>query len=124
MLCFVDPGKEPSKHILQDLPAVRQALEKWEGGVLLIVPSDKVSKGFDASVFKELPKQTQWSINDDLLNAATNALQIDWGDNFPLTLYLSNNGGILFSSLGYRIGTGEDVLKVIEMEKRTKTLQK
>jgi transglutaminase-like putative cysteine protease len=120
MLCFVDPGKEPSKHILQDLPAVRQALEEWEGGVLLIIPGDKVSKGFDASVFKGLPKQTQWSVNDDLLNAATGVLQIDWEDHFPLTLYLSDNGGILFSALGYRIGTGEDVLKVIELEKRTK----
>ncbi|MDR2622181.1 MAG: transglutaminase-like domain-containing protein [Dysgonamonadaceae bacterium] len=113
MLCFVDPGKEPSKHILQDLPAVRQALEEWGGGVLFVVPGNKVSKGFDASVFKGLPRQTQWSVDDALLKAATGALQLDLGDNFPLTLYLSDNGGILFSSAGYRIGTGEEVLKII-----------
>lgn len=119
MLCFVDPGKEPSKHILQDLPAVRQALDSWGGGVLFAVPENKVSKGFDASVFKGLPKQTQWIVDDALLKAATGALQIDLGDNFPLTLYLSDNGGILFSSAGYRIGTGEDVLKIIRMEENT-----
>ncbi|MDR0612892.1 MAG: transglutaminase-like domain-containing protein [Dysgonamonadaceae bacterium] len=120
MLCFVDPGKEPSKHILQDLPAVGQALDNWGGGVLFVVHGDKVSKGFDASVFKGLPKQTLWSADDALLKTVAGALQIDMGDNFPLTLYLSDNGGILFSSVGYRIGTWEDVLKIIRMEENTK----
>ncbi|GHT58138.1 transglutaminase [Bacteroidia bacterium] len=120
MLCFVDPGKEPSKHILQDLPAVQEALETWGGGVLFVVPGDKFSKGFDASVFKNLPKQTQWIVDDALLKAAAGALQLDLGDNFPLTLYLSDNGGILFSSVGYRIGTGEEVLKIIRLEEGMK----
>ncbi|GHT62025.1 transglutaminase [Bacteroidia bacterium] len=120
MLCFVDPGKEPSKHILQDLPAVRQALETWDGGVLFVVPDSKVSKGFDASVFSGLPKQTQWCMDDELLKAATGALQLDLGDNFPLTLYLSDNGGILYSSAGYKIGTGEEILKIIELERKSK----
>ena len=117
MLCFVDPGKEPSKHVLQDLPAVGQALEDWGGGVLFVVPGDKVSKGFDASVFKGLPGQTRWSVDDALLKAVVNALQLDLGDDFPLTVYLSDNGGILFSSVGYRIGMGEEVLRVIWLER-------
>jgi hypothetical protein len=60
-----------------------------------------------------------------LPKAAAGALQIDLGDNFPLTLYLSDNGGILFSSLGYRIGAGEAVLKIIRMEEniRAQTLR-
>jgi hypothetical protein len=41
---------------------------------------------------------------------------MDFRENFPLTVYLSRNGGILYSSTGYRIGTGEDVLKIIKME--------
>jgi hypothetical protein len=117
-ICFVDPGKEPSKHILQDLPAVQQALEEWGGGLLFLVPDDKISKAFDASVFKGLPKQTCWGTdkNRELLRAVIGALQLDLGDNFPLTVYLSNNGGILYASAGYRIGTGEDVLKIIKLE--------
>lgn len=122
MLCFVDPGKEPSKHILQDLPAVSKELESWGGGILFLIPEDKVSPGFDASVFKGLPAQTLWSIDKqrELLKAASNALQIDLGDNFPLMIYLSDNGGILLSSTGYRIGTGEDLLKIIKLEKAQK----
>ena len=58
--------------------------------------------------------------NRVLLNAVAGALQIDFSNNFPLTVYLSTNGGILYSSQGYRIGIGENILKTIEEEKATK----
>jgi transglutaminase-like putative cysteine protease len=118
VLCFLDPGKEPSKHVLQDFPAVQQALNEWNGGVLLTIPDDKAVQTFDASVFKGLPDNTYWSTdrNRELLKAVTGALQIDFYDNFPLTVYLSRNGGILYSSTGYRIAAGEEVLKIIRLE--------
>ena len=118
VLCFLDPGKEPSKHILQDFPAVQADLDRWGGGALFMIPDDKAPSAFDASAFKGLPSHTVWGIDRQraLLQSAIGALQLDFRDNFPLTLYLSNNGGILFSSVGYRIGTGTDVLSVIQKE--------
>jgi hypothetical protein len=96
-------------------------LEEWGGGILLMIPSDKQTSAFDASVFKGLPKQTAWSVdtNRALLNATAGALQMEFGDNFPLTVYLSKAGGILYSSVGYTIGTGEDILKIIKQEKNS-----
>jgi len=122
VLCFLDPGKEPSKHILQDFPTVQAALDQWGGGVLFMIPDDKETSAFDASAFKGLPSNAVWGsdLNRELLHSATNALQIDFKDNFPLTVYLSSNGGILFSSAGYRIGTGTDVLTIIQKELKTK----
>jgi hypothetical protein len=121
MLCFVDVGKEPSKHILQDLPKQQQALEEWGGGLLLVTPDDKYNPNFNASAFKNLPKQTTWAVDDKrvLLKAVAETLQINFEDNFPLTIYLSTNGGILYYSVGYRIGTGEDILKTIHEEKES-----
>jgi len=120
MLCFVDPGKEPSKHILQDLPAVSSSLEQWDGGVVMMIPDDKISPAFDASVFKQLPQQTLWLTDTGrtLLKDVVGALQTSFSDNFPVTVYLSNNGGILYSAIGYRIGTGEAIWKIIRMEKQ------
>ncbi|MDR2058134.1 MAG: transglutaminase-like domain-containing protein [Dysgonamonadaceae bacterium] len=118
VLCFLDIGKEPSKHILQDLPSVQQALDEWNGGILFLTPDDKAGNVFDISTFKKLPQNTNWGVDNrrELLHAATGVLQIDFNDNFPLILYLSRNGGILYSTTGYRIGTGEDVLKIIRKE--------
>lgn len=121
MLCFVDVGKEPSKHILQDLPSQQKALEDWEGGILLITPDDKINNTFDAMVFPGLPKQTIWAVDNQrkLLNAVASALQIDFGENFPLTIYLSSHGGILYASEGYKIGIGEDIIKTILAERES-----
>ncbi|MFV0538807.1 MAG: transglutaminase domain-containing protein [Dysgonomonas sp.] len=122
VICFADPDKEPTKHIFQDLPAVQQSLESWDGGVLFAIPDDKLSSAFDPSVFSGLPKQSLWMIDDNrvLLNAVAGALQINFSNNFPLIIYLSTNGGILYSSQGYKIGIGEELIKTIELEKSTK----
>ena len=122
VICFADPDKEPTKHIFQDLPAVQQFLESWDGGVLFAVPDDKLSSAFDASVFKGLPKQSLWMVDNNrtLLNTVAGALQINFSNNFPLMIYLSTNGGILYSSQGYKIGIGEGIVKTIELEKATK----
>ena len=126
ILCFLDPGKEPSKHILQDFPTVQTALDQWGGGVLFMVPDDKESSAFDISAFKGLPSHAALGSDRqrELLHSSINALQLDFKDNFPVTLYLSSNGGILFSSVGYRIGTGTDVLTTIQKELKTKEAKK
>ena len=97
-------------------------MNEWGGGVLFLVPNDKVSTAFDASVFKNLPNQSVWGIdnNRNLLNAAADALQIEFSNNFPLTIYLSDIGGILYSSEGYQIGIPENILKTIKAEAATK----
>ncbi|MDR2805641.1 MAG: transglutaminase-like domain-containing protein [Dysgonamonadaceae bacterium] len=117
ILSFIDLGKEPSKHLLQDLEVVQKALESWDGGIVLMISDDKNAIP-DTSGFKHLPRQTLVSIDREqtLLKAVTSALQITFQDNFPLTVYLSNNGGILYSSEGYKIGVGENILKIIKQE--------
>jgi transglutaminase-like putative cysteine protease len=120
MLCFADPDKEPTKHILQDLPAQRTELDSWGGGVLFLVPNDKLSSAFDHTVFKNLPKNTAWGVDDkrSLLKEAVSVLKLNFDDDFPLTLFLSNSGGILYHSSGYKIGIGENILKTIKSAKK------
>jgi transglutaminase-like putative cysteine protease len=119
MLCFADPDKEPTKHILQDLPARSNELNDWNGGVLFLVPDDKLSTAFDHTVFKNLPKNTVWGIDNkrSLLNETVSILKMDFNDNFPLTVFLTNSGGIVYHSSGYKIGIGEDIIKTIKSVK-------
>ncbi|MDR3245915.1 MAG: transglutaminase domain-containing protein [Prevotellaceae bacterium] len=120
MLCFAEPDKEPTKHILQDLPDQRAELDTWNGGTLFLVPDDKLSSAFDHTAFKNLPKNTVWGVdsNRSLLKEAVSLLKLNFDDNFPLTLFLSNSGGILYYSLGYKIGTGENIVKTINSLKK------
>ncbi|MDR1887335.1 MAG: transglutaminase domain-containing protein [Prevotellaceae bacterium] len=120
MLCFAEPDKEPTKHILQDLPAQSDELDSWGGGILFLVPDDRLSAAFDHTVFKNLPKNTVWGIdnNRSLLNETVSTLKLNFGDGFPLTLFLTNSGGIVYYSSGYKIGTGEDIVKTIKSLKK------
>jgi transglutaminase-like putative cysteine protease len=126
MLCFADPDKEPTKHILQDLPAQSDELNRWGGGILFLVPDDKLSTAFDHTVFKNLPKNNVWGVDNkrSLLNETVSALKISFEDNFPLTLLLTNNGGIIYYSSGYKIGTGEDIIKTIKTNECANTQSK
>jgi hypothetical protein len=116
MLCFADPDKEPTKHILQDLPAQINELNQWGGGILFLVPDDRLSPAFDNKVFKNLPENTAWGVDNkrSLLNETISTLKLEFNDNFPLTLLLTNNGGIIYYSSGYKIGIGEDIVKTIK----------
>ena len=118
IICFLDPGKEPSKHLLQNFPDQQRDLEAWGGGILLMIPEDKNSTAFNSAIFKNLPQQTEWAIDYDrsLLKVIVKELQIEFYDNFPLTVYLSINGGILYFSEGYKIGISEEILKIILSE--------
>jgi hypothetical protein len=115
MLCFADPDKEPTKHVLQDLPAQSDELNSWGGGILFLVPDDKLSSAFDHTVFKNLPKNNVWGVDGkrSLLNEAVSTLKLDFNDSFPLTLLLTNSGGIIYCSSGYKIGIGEGIVKCL-----------
>lgn len=122
MVCFLDLGKEPSVHVLQDLPKVSGDLEQWGGGVMMLSPNKKLSISSDFNASRNLPSQTVWMEDEGnaLWENALEVLQIEEKDNFPLILYLNTNGGILYSSEGYKIGIGEDVLQTIAKEKQVK----
>jgi transglutaminase-like putative cysteine protease len=116
VICFANPDKEPTKHILQDLPARSEELNSWGGGILFLVPDDKLSTAFDHTVFKNLPKNNVWGIDNkrSLLNETISTLKLNFEDSFPLTLLLTNNGGIIYCSSGYKTGIGEDIVKTIK----------
>jgi hypothetical protein len=83
-----------------------------------VIPDDKLSSGLDVSVFKNLPVQTVWNVDIQrtLLKNIIAALRINFQNNFPLTVYLSRNGGILYKSEGYRIGIGAEWMGVVKKE--------
>ncbi|NDW13493.1 transglutaminase domain-containing protein [Bacteroides sp. 214] len=122
ILIFADPDKEPTKHILQDFPAEKEEIEAWGGAVVMLVPDDKMTKAFAPNRFANLPAQTVWAKDDGrlLLKAAAEAAQVQFTNNFPLALYLTNNGGTVYSSVGYSIGIPSDIVKIIKLEAQSK----
>lgn len=119
ILCFIDPSREPTKHVLKDIANYKEQFEKWGGKMLFMTPSDKVTVGFNSTQW-DLPKQSLFMEDMDgrWIKNITSSLDVEWKDNYPLVLIINSEGEITFKSEGYRIGTGELLYKTIQLENR------
>ena len=114
VLVVLDPDKEPSKHILNDLGPYVDQFNKWGGQFVLAMPAEKAGQ---AGVLKtyQLPAKMESGIdpNDQILNAVSAIYGSGLKDKLPLVLFCDATGNVYLFSSGYKIGMGEQLLKVI-----------
>jgi len=114
VLVVLDPDKEPSKHILNDLGPYVDQFNKWGGQFVVAMPAEKAGQ---AAVLKtyQLPAQMESGIdpNDQILNAISAIYGSGLKDKLPLVLFCDASGNVYLFSSGYKIGMGEQLLKII-----------
>ena len=111
VLCFIDPVREPTKHTLKEFGAMRDSYEKWNGNILMVIPSEKLTEPFSAEKWN-LPKQTIVATDTNgLLEKILADTKQQYNDNPPLIFLIDKDGKLFFRSEGYRIGTAELILK-------------
>jgi hypothetical protein len=117
ILIWIDPDKEPSKHVMADIPAVKDLVEKWGGGLLFLLSSDKVSTSFKPANFTTLPSQSLFATdkNARLLSEIGRLRNGSKSDNLPVIVITDKNGNLVYYSEGYKIGIGEQIAKVITL---------
>ncbi len=114
VLVVIDPDKEPSKHILNDLGPYVDHFNKWGGQFVFAMPAEKAGQ---AGVLKtyQLPAKIESGIdpNDQILNAISAIYGAGLKEKLPLVLFCDASGNVYLFSSGYKIGMGEQLLKVI-----------
>jgi len=125
VLVVLDPDKEPSKHILNDLGPYVDHFNKWGGQFVFAMPAEKAGQ---AGVLKtyQLPAKLESGIDlgDQILNAISAIYGSGLKDKLPLVLFCDANGNVYLYSSGYKIGMGEQLLKVISaIEANPKTVE-
>lgn len=119
VVAVIDPDKEPTKHLMEDIQLVKNGLNNWGGSILFIVAKDKLSKVFDPSVYKNLPSNCFFGY--DPTGEITDAIDLMCGLNpgvqYPQVSIINAKGEIIFYSEGYSIGMGETVLKNLKSDK-------
>lgn len=108
--CWLDPSKEPSKHIVRDLTSMIDELKKNKIEILFLV-NDKnfvpEKHGFTKNQkycydrnFELLTKNTKCSVGGNVIV-------------YPQIRMVNSDGDIIFFSEGYVIGIGESILSKI-----------
>ena len=114
VLVVLDPGQEPSKHILNDLGPYVDHFNRWGGQFVFVLSTGNVNQ---ADVLKTYPLPAKTTAGtdpkDNILNASTVIYGNGLKDKLPLALLCDPAGNVYLFSAGYRIGIGEQLLKVI-----------
>ena len=113
VVAVIDPEKEPTKHLIEDIKLVKSNFENWNGNLLLIVGKEKLTSAFKPSNYNSLPSNT--IIGYDESGEITNAIDLMCGENpgasLPQISIINDKGEISFYTEGYSIGLGETILK-------------
>jgi len=114
VLVLLDPDKEPSKHILNDMGPYVDHFNQWKGQFVFAMPREKAAQ---AGVLKTYPLPEKMASGIDENDGIINALEFIYGpglnDTLSLVVIYEKTGNIYLFSSGYKIGMGEQLLKVI-----------
>jgi transglutaminase-like putative cysteine protease len=115
VIALIDPGKEPTKHLMEDVRAVKTSLEEWGGRMLFIVAQDKLSPGFSPAVYKGLPSDVIFGhdAKGEVSASVTTVCSIGNSPNWPVVALVNGKGEIIWHSEGYSIGLGDQLVKRI-----------
>ncbi len=117
ILAWIDPDKEPTKHSISDLENLKLEFEEIDCNISLLLSKEKITESFDIKKYKNLPSQKAFYLDNNytLLKAIeeiTKNQQLL--SNLPVFIIIDKNGEIFFLSTGYKIGTGEQLLKALK----------
>ena len=121
VIIWIDPEKEPTKHIFNDLPQLKSELDAWGGNFIFLGQgkdrdlSLPDAKPFIPDNIKGLPTNIFLG-NDNHMTVLKSSIKINPSPdlNLPFVVIADKDGNILFTSAGYRIGIGEQILKYIK----------
>jgi len=123
VLAWIDPEKEPTKHILVEMQDLKLKFQNWGGTIALLMPDKNVLASFKPERLKNLPAQCVTAVDEQLglLKLLESTTKLSLQSKLPILLYLTESGDILFISSGYAIGTVEQLEKAIS--KHTESLK-
>jgi hypothetical protein len=118
VLVVLDPDKEPSKHILNDLGPYVDQFNQWGGQFVFAIPAGKEAQAVVMKTYP-LPAKKEWGIdsNGSIINTISGIYGEGLKDKLPLVLFYDQTGNVFLFSSGYKIGMGEQLLKVISVVK-------
>jgi len=115
VLIWIDPDKEPTKHIFHDLPDLKKELDSWGGRFIFLTDPRVKSNSFNPLEYKDLPSNSTFTTDNDmaLFDKYVRPLFTSRPE-LPVVIVADSDGKVFFISAGYNIGIGEQILKSVK----------
>lgn len=110
-LIWIDPAREPTRHIINDLLRLKNSLDRWPGHFVLLIAPGSITPGFSQTAYSGLPTRTLFVKDAHAwLEQIGQSSDRDFSGRLPAVFLINNQGELIFQSSGYRIGIGDDIL--------------
>jgi len=115
LIIYIDPDKEPTKHVLKDIQNIKENLDKWGAKLVVIFKDGRLPDNFDEKYFPNLPEKTIFAFdtNNELYYKILDTVKNEFVREYPLICVLKADGTIVYYSAGYKIGVDQEIKKVI-----------
>jgi hypothetical protein len=110
VILWVEPDKEPTRHIFNDLPHLKSELDEWGGYFLFLTDPVLKWEGFKNEELKSLPANLLCGYDNTILYSDFKSFDSS-GIRLPFVVVADRKGNIMYTSSGYRIGIGEQILR-------------
>ncbi len=109
-------GQEPTNHALHDIEKLKDSFEKWGRPIVLIFEDAAAARKFKSAEFSKLPSTTIFAIDKDgaIRNQIVREMKLQNATQLPMFLIADTFNRVVFSSQGYTIGLGEQLLGIIK----------
>jgi hypothetical protein len=113
VIILMDPGLEPSRHVLNDLGPYIEHFNRWKGRFIFLTPDDIIlQKNALHSYIVPADHITGIDLNSNIRKAA----EVIYGGKLrelPLVIQCDSEGYVFLFSAGYNIGIGEQLLRFV-----------
>ncbi|MDR1879558.1 MAG: transglutaminase-like domain-containing protein [Tannerellaceae bacterium] len=112
---ILGPRQEPTNHAMRDIAAFTKAFEAWNRPLLLLFNDERDWTNFDAKEFGALPSTIVYGIDTahSIRSMLASAMNLPDTNQLPLFVIADTFGRVVFTSKGYTIGLGEQMMQVI-----------
>ncbi len=109
-------GQEPTNHALHDIEKLKDSFEKWGRPIVLIFEDEAAARKFKSAEFSKLPSTTIFAIDKEgaVRKQIVNEMKLQNATQLPMFLIADTFNRVVFSSQGYTIGLGEQLLGIIK----------
>lgn len=114
IVAWLEPEREPTKHLLRELSELSEPLEELSAKIVLVIGNAEWTASFTPEAYPQLPSTVVWakdSTYGSLPGFVSESPARESG--FPHVFVTDSENQIRYTGSGYRIGTGKEALKVM-----------
>lgn len=112
LLIWLEPGKEPTRHVLVELPKISENIETQGIQLIFLLPDNNIQANFNPK--ENMPSNAMLLTDTDFKLLKSCGLNLSGTTAMPVVMLVNKNFEINWISKGYTIGIAEQVAKMMK----------